>query len=119
MDLPVLANTEKFVLSLNFPLYYYAPNQYVNLYSPLALGEGCIRTHLYSEYWLALIFWERDCEPGLAGRPETLSVLFLSCLFVMYTPLTAQLAFLFKKEPGMSGRFFVGFFPCPQHLPLS
>lgn len=128
-------------LSLNFSLHYYAPNQYVNLWSPLALGEGCIGRHLYSECCPAICFWETDREPGLAGRQAALSLRFLSCLFVVCSPITAQLALLFRKQPGLScgvscrqtvgvqlacngllpsaliSYHLLGLLPSPQHLP--
>lgn len=94
-------------LSSNFSLHYYAPNQYVNLSSPLALGEGCIRRNLYSECHLAVIFWEASWELELARRQETLELWLLSCVFVMYTPIMIQLAFLFKKQAAGSWGMFV------------
>lgn len=99
-------------LSLNFLLHYYAPNQYVNLYSPPALGEGYIRRHLYSEFCLAFVCWERAWEPGLAGRQEKLSLCLLSWLSVMYILVTAQLAFLFEKKSEMYWSSFVWWAIC-------
>lgn len=73
-------------LSSNFSSHYYASNQYANLYSPLALGEGCVRRDLYSECCLVVILWERDWELGLARRRRHLNC---GCyqVFLLHTPL--------------------------------
>lgn len=85
-------------LSLNFSLHYYAPNQYVNLYGPLALGEGCIRRDLYPERRPTFIFWETDWEPGLSKRQKTLSLWLIPYLFIIDTFITANRPFCLKSR---------------------
>lgn len=88
-------------LSLNFSLHYYAPNQYANLSSPLALGEGCIRRHLYSECCLAVWFLGDRLRARACWKAGSTFIAVLIMPLGYVHPITAQLALLFRKQPGL------------------
>lgn len=141
MDLPVLANTEELACLWIFHCITMLPiNTWISIVL-LPLEKDASEDICILSGTLLFVSWETDWGPGLAGRQAALSLRFLSCLFVMCTPITAQLSLLFKKQPGLScsvscrqtvgvqfavgGRLpsalisyhLLGLLPSPQHLP--
>lgn len=102
MDLPVLANTEELACLWIFHCITMLPINMCISRVLLPLEKDASEDICILSAALLFVFWETGREPGLAGRQAALSLRFLSCLFVLCTPITAQLALLFRKQPGLS-----------------